>query len=55
MEKIKKFLQVLLLKVCEFFHSGESKETVVYFGLYESSLHFCLTFYQASTVYKKGI
>ena len=37
----KLFLQLLLLKVCELFRFGHVKKLEeVYFGLYESSLHF---------------
>ena len=32
---------MLILKVCEFFLFRETKKVIVYFGLYESPLHFC--------------
>ena len=36
----KGFLQLLLLKFVDHFFSDEVKKRVVYFGLYEPSLHF---------------
>ena len=41
------------LWVCEIFFSGRVEKFVVYFGLYESSVHFWRREDQIDTVYEK--
>ena len=49
----KRFLEVLILKVCESFPFRETEKVIVYFGLYGSSLHFCEREDQLNVIFEK--